>query len=79
MLALNRGSVFGGRHWLSDGKRTVSEVFHTPGTPGLLPKGWATTLWRGPVQAGDQLQMWTEPMANTSVQLWYVLVPVPSP
>jgi len=77
ILAINRGAVFGGRHWVSDGKRTVSEVFHTPGNPGLLPKQFASTLWRGKVAAGDQIQMWTEPMANTSVQLWYVLVPLP--
>lgn len=77
VLALNRGAVFGGRHRVTDGKRTACEVFHTPGKPGLLPKGWACTLWRGPVQVGDQIQMWTEPMANTSVQLWYALVPLP--
>lgn len=77
VIALNRGAVFGGRHWVSDGKRTVSEVFHMPGNPGLLPKGSASTLWRGPVQVGDQIQMWTEPMANTSVQLWYAVVPLP--
>lgn len=79
LLALNRGAVFGGRHWVSDLRRTASEVFHTPGKPGLLPKGYACTLWRGKIQPGDQLQMWTEPMANTSVQLWYALVPIPEP
>lgn len=77
ILALNRGAVFGGRHWVSDGKKTVAEVFHAPNNPGLLPKLFASTLWRGPVQPGSQIQMWTEPMANTSVQLWYLLVPIP--
>ncbi|MFN8606685.1 MAG: hypothetical protein U0931_04075 [Vulcanimicrobiota bacterium] len=77
VVALNRGAVFGGRHWVSDGRKTVSEVFHSPNNPGLLPKLYACTLWRGPVQVGDQIQMWTEPMANTSVQLWYLLVPIP--
>ena len=77
ILALNRGAVFGGRHWVSDGKRTVAEVFHAPNNPGLLPKLYACTLWRGPVGVGSQIQMWTEPMANTSVQLWYILVPIP--
>lgn len=78
IVALNRGAVFGGRHWVSDGKRTAAEVFHAPNNPGLLPKLYASTLWRGPVQVGSQIQMWTEPMANTSVQLWYLLVPIPS-
>jgi hypothetical protein len=77
VVALNRGAVFGGRHRVTDGKRTSFEVFHTPGSPGLLPKGSASTLWRGPARVGDQIQMWTEPMANTSVQLWYALVPLP--
>lgn len=77
VVALNRGAVFGGRHWVSDGRKTVAEVYHSPNNPGLLPKLYACTLWRGPVQVGDQIQMWTEPMANTSVQLWYLLVPIP--
>jgi hypothetical protein len=63
---------------VSDGRRTVFEVFHRPGTsPGLLKQNCASTLWKGPVGVGDQIQMWTEPMANTSVQLWYLLVPLP--
>ena len=66
-----------GRHWVSDGKRLASEVFHSPNNPGLLPKLYVSTLWKGKVQVGDQIQMWTEPMANTSVQLWYLLVPIP--
>lgn len=78
VVCLNRGATFGGRHWVSDGRRTVSEIYHQSGrSPGLLTKNQACTLWRGPVSAGDQLQMWTEPMANTSVQLWYLLVPIP--
>jgi len=77
IVALNRGAVFGGRHWVSDGKRLASEVFHSPNNPGLLPKLYVSTLWKGKVQVGDQIQMWTEPMANTSVQLWYLLVPIP--
>lgn len=79
IVAINRGAVFGGRHWVSDGRRTVFEVFHRPGTsPGLLKQNCASTLWKGPVGVGDQIQMWTEPMANTSVQLWYLLVPLPT-
>jgi hypothetical protein len=79
IVALNRGAVFGGRHWVSDGQRTAAEVLHLPGgKPGLLRQNNVSTLWRGPVSVGDQLQMWTEPMANTSVQLWYMLVPIPA-
>lgn len=78
VLAINRGAVYGGRHWVSDGRRTVAEVVHRPKTePGLIKTLGMSTLWRGPVEKGDTLQMWTEPMANTSVQLWYVLVPIP--
>lgn len=78
IVALNRGAVFGGRHWVSDGRRTVSEVYHQPGKgAGLLKKDTASTLWRGPVSPGTEIQMWSEPMANTSVQLWYMLVPIP--
>lgn len=78
LVAINRGAVFGGRHWVSDGRKTVAEVIHRPGTqPGVLRTMQASTLWRGPVTVGDSLQMWTEPMANTSVWVWYVLVPIP--
>ena len=78
LLAVNRGDVFGGRHWVSDGRKTAFETYLRPGAaPGVLRKGQACNIWRGPVRAGDTLTMWTEPMANTSVQLMYVLVPVP--
>ncbi len=79
LLALNRGDVFGGRHWVSDGKRKAFETYLRPGVaPGVLRKGQACNLWQGEVRKGDVLTMWTEPMANTSVQLLYLLVPIPS-
>ena len=78
LLAINRGDVFGGRHWVSDGRKTAFETILRPGLgEGVLRKMHACNLWRGPVKAGDTLTMWTEPMANTSVHLLYVLVPLP--
>lgn len=78
LLVYNRGDVYGGRHWVSDGKRTAFETYlRTGAPPGLLKKGMVCNLWQGKVNPGDSLTMWTEPMANTSVQLWYLLVPIP--
>jgi hypothetical protein len=78
LVAVNRGGVFGGRHWVSDGHKTVCETVLRPKVgPGLLKTNQATTVWRGPARAGDTLTMWTEPVANTSVNLWYLLVPIP--
>jgi hypothetical protein len=80
LVALNRGEVFGGRHWVSDGKRKAFETYLRPGVaPGVLRKGQACNLWQGEVSKGDVLTMWTEPMANTSVQLLYIVVPIPDP
>lgn len=79
LLAFNRTGPYGGRHWVSDGKRKAFETFFRTGQGGqLLGKGQLTTLWRGPVTVGDTLTMWTEPMANTSVNMWYLLVPIPA-
>lgn len=79
LLAINRGDVYGGRHWVSDGRRRAFETYLRPGTaPGVLRKGQACNLWQGPLKSGESLTMWTEPMANTSVHLLYLLVPVPA-
>jgi hypothetical protein len=43
----------------------------------LLEHGKATLLWRGNARPGEVIRMWTEPMANISVYLWYVVVPLP--
>lgn len=78
LLAVNRGDVYGGRHWVSDGHKTAFETYLRPNVgQGVLRKGQACNIWQGPVRIGDTLTMWTEPMANTSVQLMYVLVPLP--
>ncbi|HEY3999251.1 MAG TPA: hypothetical protein VGO93_10320, partial [Candidatus Xenobia bacterium] len=78
LLVLNPGSVWGGRHIVSDGKTlTVDSLFLYHSQPGLLRNGQAATLWRGEVKDGTTLTLSTEPMANTSVALWYMFVPVP--
>lgn len=77
LLVINRSSPYGGRHWISNG-RQASEVVFAPGVgSGMLGNKGVSTLWRGPVREGDKLTMWQEPMANGSVQLWYMVVPIP--
>ncbi|GMU57422.1 MAG: hypothetical protein AMXMBFR33_65680 [Candidatus Xenobia bacterium] len=77
LVVINRSSPYGGRHWVSNG-RQASEVIYAPGVgSGLLGNKAVSTLWRGPVKRGDRLTMWQEPMANGSVQLWYMVVPIP--
>ena len=78
LLVYNNGDVYGGRHWVTDGKKQAFEISCSTSSGGLLKKGTVCTLWRGPLQAGDELTMWSEPIANTSVHLWYVLVALPS-
>ncbi|MHB2016845.1 MAG: hypothetical protein ACYCW6_07885 [Candidatus Xenobia bacterium] len=78
VLALNPGNTFGGRTDVTDEVRLgVESLWVEHGTPGLMHKGDAATLWRGPIQAGQDLVLQTEPMGNISVALWYALVPIP--
>lgn len=88
LLVLNPYATFGGRHYATDGRRHGQEVWNVPRfasdggsvAPVRLPmieRGKAALLWKGEVTAGDVLRMWTEPMANTSVYLWYLVVPLP--
>lgn len=77
LLVINRSSPYGGRHWVSNG-RLASETVFAPGVgTGMLGNKAVSTLWRGPAREGDKLTMWQEPMANGSVQLWYMVVPIP--
>jgi hypothetical protein len=75
LLALNRGSAFGGRHHVSDHKQHALEILNLP-RPGsqLLPADAVETLWLGELKRGDTLTLWTEPMANVGVYLWYLLL-----
>ncbi len=76
LVVINRSSPYGGRHWVSNG-RQASETVFAPGVgSGMLGNKGVSTLWRGPVREGDRLTMWQEPMANGSVQLWYMVVPI---
>ncbi|MEW6279937.1 MAG: hypothetical protein AB1758_15010 [Candidatus Eremiobacterota bacterium] len=77
LLVANRSGPYGGRHWVSNG-RVANEVIFAPGlAPGMLGNKQVATLWRGPAREGDTLKIWSEPMANGSVQLWYLVVPIP--
>lgn len=77
LVVINRSSPYGGRHWISNG-RLASETVFAPGVgSGMLGNKGVSTLWRGPAREGDRLTMWQEPMANGSVQLWYMVVPIP--
>lgn len=91
LLVLNPNGTFGGRHYVTNGRTDQRETWFLQGGASqraggaspvgdvqpLLEKGRAALLWRGEVRAGDVIRMWTEPMANTSVYLWYLLVPLP--
>ncbi len=78
LVVLNPGSVWGGRAIVSDGEtRTVDSLFLLNRNLGLLRQGQAATLWRGTVRPGSILSLSTEPMANISVALWYMVVPIP--
>ncbi len=77
LVLLNPNATWGGRHLVTDGKRAAFETLHLPGrTPGLIQNGKAATLWIGEARRGDVLTMTTEPMANISVYLWYLVIPV---
>lgn len=90
VLVLNPNPTYGGRHYVTDGRRHARETwflprFASPPRLGpisdalpLLERGKAALLWTGEVAPGDDLRLWTEPMANTSVYLWYLVVPLPS-
>lgn len=89
LLVLNPYATFGGRHYVTDGRRHGQELWNVPRfaseggavSPDFLPlieRGKAALLWKGDVAPGDVLRMWTEPMANTSVYLWYLVVPLPN-
>jgi len=78
LIVLNPYNTFGGRHLVTNVKDAANEVLFLPGgRHGLLPKEKAAVLWLGNVKKGDVITMTTEPMANISVYLWYLLLPIP--
>ncbi len=78
VVMVNTGATWGGESYVTDLQRQACDLFFLPKTaPGVLHSGEATTVWRGPLQPGRHLRLWSMPMANLSVSLWYLVVPVP--
>lgn len=92
VLVFNRGSPYGGRFLVTDGKTKTTETLYrlimnssrqVRGNASILVTADRLntfdigTLWRAPIRAGDEISIWTEPIINSSVSIWYLIVPLP--